>query len=267
MAQEKNYSLTSDDDENDFWGFAQDARGLFSPLEEEEEGRRQVEFVGCAPRGGLLAALGRIGGRRAVAGNAYVDVLDADGVSMGSYFVNDVTVTAAQPSCLGTDLVDVMVDMWCEEAMPGSGWVWELLRTGRLNRTGRWQQLDAAGRRAWLSVALWSHRYQRRGKPDALAGKVFTLDGRHIVDKDAFYCALGEAINGPGGYFGWNLDALDDCLRGRWGATPPFTLEWQHSAASRTRLVNHPAVQDDTATLFELLLEIFEERGIEVVLK
>ncbi|MGW2403259.1 barstar family protein [Streptomyces sp. NPDC001739] len=79
------------------------------------------------------------------------------------------------------------------------------------------------------------------------------MDGRHIVDEDSFYCALGEAINGPGGYFGWNLDAVDDCLRGRWGATPPFTLEWQHSTDARAHLA--------------LLLEIFEERGIEVILK
>ncbi|MFE2532064.1 barstar family protein [Streptomyces sp. NPDC059371] len=27
----------------------------------------------------------------------------------------------------------------------------------------------------------------------------------------------------PGGYFGWNLDALDDCLIGGWGASTPFT--------------------------------------------
>ncbi|MFE0701069.1 barstar family protein [Streptomyces sp. NPDC058872] len=56
---------------------------------------------------------------------------------------------------------------------------------------------------------------------DAPAGQVFTLGGRHIVDRDAFYCAIGEVVNGPGGYFGWNPDALDDCLRGGWGATAP----------------------------------------------
>ncbi|WP_310724314.1 barstar family protein [Streptomyces sp. N2A] len=280
LIQGKKYALTGEEDENDFWGFARDARGFFSPL--EEEGWRQVEFVRSAPQGGLLASLDHVGGRRAVAGNAYLDVLDAEGVSMGSYFVNDVTVLSVRPSPTGADLVDVTVRMWCDQAMPGSGWVWELIRAGRLTRTGLWQELDAAGRRAWLSVALWSHRYQRRGIPDAPAGTVFTLDGRHIVDLDSFYCALGEAVNGPGGYFGWNLNAVDDCLRGRWGATPPFTLDWQHSTVARTHLVNHPTVQEDpaentgestaedatedAATPFALLLQIFEERGVEVLL-
>nr|WP_245238928.1 barstar family protein [Streptomyces sp. MZ04] len=74
-------------------------------------------------------------------------------------------------------------------------------------------------------------------------------------------------MNGPGGYFGWNLDAVDDCLRGRWGASPPFTLEWQHSDVARSHLVHHHAVEGDTGTLFELLLRIFEGRGIEVLLR
>ncbi|MDP9793745.1 hypothetical protein J2S43_002257 [Catenuloplanes nepalensis] len=26
-----------------------------------------------------------------------------------------------------------------------------------------------------------------------------------MTDEDAFYCALGEAINGPGGWFGTDL--------------------------------------------------------------
>jgi hypothetical protein len=88
--------------------------------------------------------------------------------------------------------------------------VWDLVRTGHLNHTGMWHELAPEERHAWLSVALWSREYQRQGKPDAPVGQVFALDGRHIVDEDSFYCAIGEAVNGPGGYFGWNLDALDD---------------------------------------------------------
>lgn len=44
---------------------------------------------------------------------------------------------------------------------------------------------------------------------------------------------MGEAINGPGGYFGLSLHAFDDCLFGGFGLTGPCTLRWRHAARSR----------------------------------
>jgi hypothetical protein len=53
----------------------------------------------------------------------------------------------------------------------------------------------------------------------------FLLDVAHIDDLTSFFCALGEAVNGPGGYFGRTTRALEDCLIGGFGAEPPFTLQ------------------------------------------
>lgn len=224
-----------------------------------------MRLEGCEPRGGLLECVGRIGGRRAVAGSGWLQLLDGGGAAMGSYFVNEVTVVGVEPSEHGAGLLDLTVTLSCESAVPGADDVWELVRTGRLNRAGMWRDLDSGGRRAWLSVALWSHEYRRRGRSDASAGQVFTLDGRYLVDLDAFYCALGEAVNGPGGYFGWNLDALNDCLRGGWGATTPFELRWGSAAQSREHLAE-PVPDGDRLALFDVLLELLEERGVSVVL-
>lgn len=260
------YALTSDEDDSDFWGFAQEAQGLFTPLP-DEEGASRVHLAGCLPQGGLLKSVDHVGSPRAVAGNAWFELLDGAGATMGSYFVNEVTVVDVEPSVRGEGLVDLTMTLWCENALAGAEQVWDLIRTGQLNRTGMWHELAPEDRHAWLSVALWSREYQRHGKPDAPAGQVFTLDGRHIADRDTFYCAIGEAINGPGGYFGWNLDALDDCLCGGWGATTPFTLHWDSSAEARARLAERVAVGDHEVALFDLLLEIFEERGVSVILR
>ncbi|WP_330479236.1 barstar family protein [Streptomyces platensis] len=86
------------------------------------------------------------------------------------------------------------------------------------------------------------------------------LDGRHIVDRDSFSCAIGEAINGPGGYFGWNFDALDDCLRGGWGATPPFALHGDSSAAARAHW-NGAAWRDSTGPLADMYLDSLSSDG------
>ncbi|MCX4571732.1 barstar family protein [Streptomyces sp. NBC_01571] len=257
--------MTSDEDDDDFWGFVRDARGLFDP---QEDGLRQVELLECSPQGKFLTCLDHLGSRRAMAGGGHLAFLDAEGIAMGSYFVSGMTATAATPSVHAGGLFDVTVRLWCDQLLPGSEEIWDLVRTGKLNRKGMWGELDTDGRKAWLSVALWSCEYQRCGQSaDAPQGQVFTLDGRQVIDIDSFYCALGEAINGPGGYFGWNLAAVDDCLRGRFGASPPFTLEWLHSGVARSGLVRPPASGNDTAADLQVLLEIFADHDIKVLLR
>ncbi|MFD6529104.1 barstar family protein [Streptomyces sp. NPDC060184] len=267
------HALRSAEDENDVWGCAHGAEGLFTPVGdggdagEADTGERRVLLTGCRPEGGLLKALDHTGGRRAGAGNAWLSVLGPDGAAIGSYFVHHVTVTDTRPSAHGAGLVDLSVELWCEDAVPGSEAVWDLVRAGGPDRPGLWQGLSTAGQWAWLSVALCSHAWRRQGKPDAPEGRTVTLDGRYTVDRNSFWCAIGEAVNGPGGYFGWNLDALIDCLRGRWGAAPGFTVDWVNSADARARLTQPVPSGDREATLFDVILEIFEERGVTVLLR
>jgi len=53
---------------------------------------------------------------------------------------------------------------------------------------------------------------------------VIALDVRDVTDQEGFFCALGDAIQGPGGYFGWDSASFEDCLVGGFGITPPWTL-------------------------------------------
>lgn len=218
MANRAGYALTGD--EGDPWGEVEEIIGLFTGPADRP---RQVELIGCAPHGALRTAITRIGTDRAVAGNADLAFLDSSGETIGSYFVSDVTVLSVRPGG-APGLVDLVVRLSCGMAVPGSDLPWQLVRTGRLDRPGRWHDLDRTGRHAWLSVALT--RQVSGSAPDKPAGAGYELDGRYVTDEDGFYCAIGEAVNGPGGYFGWNLDALVDCLRGGFGAETPFTLNW-----------------------------------------
>ena len=68
--------------------------------------------------------------------------------------------------------------------------------------------------------------------------KTYTVDGRRVADVEGFYTELGRAVNGPDGYFGSNLDALVDCLRGGFG-TPedePFGFRITHADEVRSAL-------------------------------
>ncbi|WP_406603918.1 barstar family protein [Nocardia macrotermitis] len=62
------------------------------------------------------------------------------------------------------------------------------------------------------------------------------IDANSIGSSVDFFCALGESINGPGGYFGDNLDSLSDCLCGGFGASVPFTINVRHGKKLTDRL-------------------------------
>ncbi|MFE6668622.1 barstar family protein [Streptomyces sp. NPDC057697] len=66
----------------------------------------------------------------------------------------------------------------------------------------------------------------------------YVIDGSRVTGLERFWEVIGEAVNGPGGYFGRNLDALADCLGGGMG-TPDdgdFDFEWRDHAVSARAL-------------------------------
>jgi RNAse (barnase) inhibitor barstar len=67
---------------------------------------------------------------------------------------------------------------------------------------------------------------------------VYELPGEQIRSLEDFWTVIGEVINGPGGYFGRNLDAFRDCLSGGFGtpAHGKYTIRWAHSEFSRAAL-------------------------------
>ncbi|MFF0743661.1 barstar family protein [Streptomyces sp. NPDC004111] len=125
---------------------------------------------------------------------------------------------------------------------------------GRTVREGAWSELGQEGRRQRLTEVQERYFARHEAAPDAPAGRTCVLDGRHVTDRSALFLALGEAVNGPGGYFGADLDALNDCLRGGFGATAPFTLVWQDSATARTHLMAY----------FDSTLDVLAEHGVDV---
>ena len=97
--------------------------------------------------------------------------------------------------------------------------------------------------------------------PDDGVPVVYRLDGRKIRSPSDFYREIGAAVNGTGGYFGRNLDALADCLRGGFG-TPDdraYRFDWQHSALSRSYLAG---VRRGQRSFVEAVQEVFDDAGI-----
>ena len=95
---------------------------------------------------------------------------------------------------------------------------------------------------------------------------IYRIDGRKIKSPSDFYREIGSAVNGTGGYFGRNLDALADCLRGGFG-TPekrPYEFEWQHSALSQRYLAE---AAHGKPPLFDAIQNVFKDAGVPLRLK
>ena len=215
-----------------------------------------VRLLGCSPQGALRAALDA--GEEDL-GHAKLLRVDVSGHPVQSAAEGE--LRAWIPSARGPGLVDLTLELWSERPPLAAREVWELWGAGRPAEYNRWGRCGTDGRRFWLGTALDNHEH---GRPDMPPDTTYHLDGRHITDLPGFFCALGEAVNGPGGYFGWGLDALNDCLHGRWGAAPPFRLVWHDSEVARRCLGVTPHAVHRPPTFEELLAFLSERDRVDV---
>ena len=91
------------------------------------------------------------------------------------------------------------------------------------------------------------------------------LDGRQVTDLASLFCALGEAFNGPGGYFGANFAALDDCLH--WldrSAEQRLVMVWTDVAVAE-RALARTSVGADAPSYFDIAVSTLHENGVEIV--
>lgn len=172
-----------------------------------------------------------------------------------------------------TDLIDLIdlidqIDLELDGTFhhPVPAWarpVWERWLTGPPEEPAAWAGLDTRLRGAWHDLVR--ERAGHRTFQDRPAGSTYELDGRYVTDEPGFWLALGEAVNGPGGYFGGNFGALHDCLGGFFGFTAPGTLVWRDSAVARTHLSRRLSPEGEPYDFFASILSALTEDGMRVV--
>ncbi|MGI5338435.1 barstar family protein [Streptomyces sp. CA-181903] len=235
------------------------------PAADGARGSGRLRLLGVAPEKELRDALAR-GTRRALRlGRVWLGPLDLRGESFAEHYTS-IEVAGWRPSAFGDGLVDIDVvgESW-EGPFPYERTAWERRRGGMPERVNSWSSYGTPEREAWLHLVR-SHGC-RKWHTAPPPGRRYHLDGRFVTDKPGLYLALGEAVNGPGGYFGGCLDALDDCLGGGFGVTAPFTLVWEHSDVARRALGRRLSPQGEEYSFFEAVLEVLGEFQVDVELR
>jgi RNAse (barnase) inhibitor barstar len=87
--------------------------------------------------------------------------------------------------------------------------------------------------------------------------KTYRIDGSRISSPPDFYAEIGRAVNGDGGYFGSNLDALADCLRGGFGTPDDGGFRFVMTSYRQVK----GAVGDQ---MWSTLLHLFSTEGVDL---
>ncbi|MDV3130393.1 barstar family protein [Mycobacterium sp. 21AC1] len=90
--------------------------------------------------------------------------------------------------------------------------------------------------------------------------KTYRIDGAQVGSKADFFTEIGRAVNGDGGYFGSNFDALADCLRGGFGTPDDGKFRFVMTSYKNVKT----ALGDDAWTT---LLYIFTTEGVDLWLE
>ncbi|WP_329065853.1 barstar family protein [Amycolatopsis sp. NBC_01480] len=175
-------------------------------------------------------------GRRRVE-DAVMEIMNRQQEKIGEYFIGRVVLGDVGVEEAGGKISRVDYRFFgnrCE--YPEAERIWLRWASGVALVKGEWLRWPANYRDAWLHVVQNSWFATNRRAARYGVEEVANLDGGQISTRSDFYCALGEAVNGPGGYFGSNLDALADCLSSNFGEGPPARIIWRNFQESQESL-------------------------------
>jgi RNAse (barnase) inhibitor barstar len=181
-----------------------------------------------------------------------LQVMNWRGEVIGSYYIGRVFLNTPNDGAINGGCVNVTASFYGFSCpYPRASEVWRRWASLDQIRLGEWRTYP----KSWLHVVqtAWfesGHSAKRYGTDSEVA-----IDGNEITSEDGFFCALGEAVNGAGGYFGSTLSGLADCLALSGASSHPFRIRWVHESAS---------VQNLGREFVESVIAVFEDYGVEV---
>jgi hypothetical protein len=186
-------------------------------------------------------------------GAAVLEVYDDGGHVLGDYPLWGAELSGSSEATLTARM----------EALPHAGaeWAWDRWRSGWPDRAGGWMALPVGEREGWLEVArIAAFRVNRTPYPTLAAEH--EIDGSHIDDLASFFCAVGEALAGPGGHCGSSFADLADCVRYSPRSVARPRLVWRDMAVAEKALGGRAQTG---ANLLDVAVGTIAGGGIDVI--
>lgn len=186
-------------------------------------------------------------------------VVNFQGGAIGSYYIGRVGLRSEfddDGSIEGSGFIADFYGLTCP--YPAAGTIWRQWFTGPPLIKGGWLEYPAESHDSWLHVVQNSWFETGRAAKRYGSREVCVIDGRQILNEGGFYCALGESVNGPAGYFGSTLDGLSDCLASSRSAGAPFKLLWEYFSDSREKM---------GSALTASIIDVLKDHEVQVIIK
>jgi RNAse (barnase) inhibitor barstar len=175
--------------------------------------------------------------------NGFIYKLDQQNNIVSSIFISNIKISKSKKNIILTGFV------WSNPK--GYQKALDMKLNNEINKKNIWQNFRKDELQGWLVYTLHSC------KPEIERENInIQIDGNDFHSLDGFFCTLGEEVHGIAGYFGRNLPALYDCLRGDFGAKSISELNW----------INHKRSKIILKTKFIEIVEIFENHNIKILL-
>lgn len=196
-------------------------------------------------------------------GDILVDILDTNEAILGTYDLWGATLeTSGDGRGSGT--------LWANVSTPphaSARTIWDHWRDHLPNTDGQWTALPPGERDGWVEAAQL-HYFHKAGERRTwpMPTNPATLHGEQIADLASFFCAIGEAFGGPGGYFGSNLTALADCLANL-DREPgeQLQLRWTAMAVAEEGLARRVETGEGWMRILDIATGVLERYNVEVL--
>lgn len=239
---EYKFSITSDDKIvgycNDIIGLEVDKVKIYNDKNDDEEKYNEIELIDFKLCDEYLKYLKE--SKYSFQGKFNINVLDYDGISIGSYRFSLVKNIKYKQLNEMKECKSITLVVWlCEVAIGNELKMWDKWRISRPKQKNEWVELSNQDRIAWLNIAELYHSSKRRfnNEPyENMTGGTYYLDCSNITTFESFFCAIGETIYGPGGYYGADGNTLAGHLEDSSGIHRPFKLILKNSSVAMKSL-------------------------------
>ncbi|MGQ4516674.1 barstar family protein [Streptomyces sp. DW26H14] len=188
--------------------------------------------------------------------HAILEIVNNEGEKIGEYIVGRIVLDDASPvlpDSAGENLAFRFFGNRCE--YPEAAGIWRRWASPVVLQKGEWAGRSTSYQSAWLHVVQNSWFASDHAAVHSKDADVLHLQGSHIVSRPGFFCAVGEAVNGPGGYLGSNLDAFANCISSGDRSRIPGKIVWHDYAASQESL-DHDFLDSVSEIMHEFRVEL-----------